>query len=54
MAGFEQRRALWQVLWGALCIAAVCAGVLLYGALTAWCCERELPRTAVRRGSGLG
>lgn len=35
-------------------LAAVCAGVLLYGALTAWCCERELPRTAVRRGSGLG
>lgn len=35
-------------------LAAVCAGALLYGALTAWCCERELPRTAGRRADGLG
>lgn len=28
MAGLKQRRALWPVLWGALCIVAVCAGLI--------------------------
>lgn len=28
MAGLKRRRALWPVLWGTLCIAAMCAGVI--------------------------